>query len=188
MSRPEDQPSARPAARVIYRTRERVQEVRNRYHRERVFGGVSDATHRELATVALQYRDVLAEHSDEGVVKDKWEESGVDNLEALVGQTQTVEEVAPGRTSNTQTVTKPAVLTVPLVEIYHATKELDSLAKELGLAADVREKTPEDEGTLEDLYHLLGRRGQTDAQERLPFDPEADEDESEAVADGGEEA
>jgi hypothetical protein len=168
MSRADDQPSARPAARVIYRTRERVQEVRNRYHRERVHGGVTDPTHRELAIVALQYRDVLAEHSDEGVVRDKWEESGVDNLEALVGQTRTVDEVAAGRTSNTRSVSKPAVLTVPHSQIYHATKELDSLAKELGLAASVREQTPEEEATMNDLRGLLKARGQTEAIELLP--------------------
>jgi hypothetical protein len=189
MSRADDEAASTPAKRIIFRTRERVQEVRNHYHRERVNGGVSEETHRELATVALMYRDVLAEHADEAVVRDKWRESGVDNLEALVGQTRAVDEPAPGRTANTRTVSKPAVLTVPHGEIFMATKKLDTLAKELGFAASAREKTPEDEGTLEDLYHLLGQRGQTEAQERLPFEPEESESEGEekAIADGGEE-
>jgi hypothetical protein len=176
MSRSDSEAVATPAKRVIYRTRERVQEVRNRYHRERVNGGVTDATHRELATVALQFRDVLAEYADESVVRDKWDESGVDDLEALVGQTRTVDEVAPGRTSNTQTVTKPAVLAVPHVQIYHATKQLDSLAKELGFAASAREKTPEEEATMSDLRGLLKARGQTEAIDLLPGGDDSGDD------------
>jgi hypothetical protein len=178
VSRADDEAASTPAKRVIFRTRERVQEVRNHYHRERVNGGVSEETHRELATVALMYRDVLAEHADEAVVRDKWEESGVDSLEALVGETRTVDEPAPGRTSNTRRVSKPAVLTVPHGDIYRATKKLDSLAKGLGFSASTREKTPEEEATMSDLRGLLKARGQTEAIELLPGGDEEDVDDS----------
>lgn len=127
---------------IVVATRQKVQSVRNQFHRERVFGGVTDETHRELATVALQYRDVLAEFADEAAVRDRWEESGVDRLEDLVDETRTQHVEAPGRTSNTETVEKPAVLTVEPRAIYQATKELDTLAKQLGFTAETRDVTP----------------------------------------------
>lgn len=167
MSRADDQ-TASPAKRLIFATRERVQMVRNRYHAERVAGGVSDETHRELATVALQYRDVLSEHSENEIVAEKWEDSGVDGLETLVGQTRAVEIEAPGRTQNTQTVMRPAVLSVPAEDIYRATKQLDLLALELGFAASTREKTSHTTTDPDDLEALLTARGQTQALENLP--------------------
>ena len=130
------------AAEIVNSTKQHVQGVRNQFHRERVNGGVSEETHRELATAALQYRDVLAEYSDENAVRERWEESGVDDLERLVGETRTVEVDAPGRTSNTRTAERPAVLATSPVAIYHATKKLDRLAKELGFAAEVADVTP----------------------------------------------
>jgi hypothetical protein len=172
----DEETSRTPAQRIIFATRQRVQEVRNQYHRERVAGSVSEATHRELATVALQYRDVLAEHADERIVKDHWEESAVDELERLVGERRYVDVEAPGDTSNTRRVAQPAVLAVSHGAIYQATKRLDYLAKRLGFAASARQKTPRDEGDLSDLYHLLGRRGQTEAQARLPYDGDDEED------------
>lgn len=179
MSRTDDEQAAQPAKRVIFGTRERVQEVRNIYHRERVNGSVSPATHRELATAALQYRDVLAEHSEEGVVRDKWEESGVDGLETLVGETRVVEVEAPGRTANTRTERKPAVLTVPHYQIYQATKALDTLAKELGFAASAREKTASEEASMSDLRGLLKGRGQKEAMQFLPGGGEGGDDSEE---------
>lgn len=167
MSTDEDKAST-PAARLIFTTRERMQMIRNRFHAERVRGGVTDETHRDLATAALQYRDVLSEHAEESVVREQWEQSGVDGLERLVGETQQIGVEAPGRTSNTQTVTQPAVLAVPAEEIYLATKALDSLAKELGFAAATRERTPEDNGDEQDLARILGGRGQAPSLERLP--------------------
>lgn len=168
MARSDEDSTGGPARRIIFRTRENVQAVRNQYHRERVNGSVSDETHRELASAALMYRDVLAEHSSEGVVADKWEDSGVDGLEALVGQTATVEVKGSGRTSNTRQETRPAVLTVPHTQIYQATKALDTLAKELGFAASARSKTDHTETEADDLMGLLRARGQETAAQNLP--------------------
>lgn len=168
--------ASQPARRIIFRTRENVQAVRNQYHRERVNGSVSNETHRELAAAALMYRDVLAEHSSERVVADKWEDSGVDGLEALVGQMATIEVKGYGRTSNTRQETRPAVLTVPHTQIYQATKALDRLSKELGFAASAKEKTPSEEATMKDLKGLLKGRGQKEAIELLPGGDDGSDD------------
>jgi hypothetical protein len=175
-SHSDDGALSQPAGRIIYQTRQRVQEVRNQYHRERVFGSVSAETHRELATVALQYRDVLAEHAEEQVVREAWRESGVDRLEELVGETRPVEVAGAGDTRNTETVQRPAVLAVSHADIYQATKDLDRLAKELGFAASTRDKTPEEEATMSDLRGLLKARGQTEAMDLLPGGDEDDGD------------
>jgi hypothetical protein len=124
--------------RVVYDARETVQAARNEVWGELVgHGSVSPHARRQLATAAVQYWDVLKEYGDER--EDGWEEAGVDQLGELVGRTVEVAEPAPGDTSATETVKRPALLSVDPQQLIDVTKRLDELAKELGFAAAVAE-------------------------------------------------
>lgn len=153
--------------RVVYDARETVQAARNEVWGELVgHGSVSPHARRQLATAAVQYWDVLKEYGDER--EDGWEEAGVDQLGELVGQTVEVAEPADGDTSATETVERPALLSVDPQQLIDITKRLDELAKELGFAAATQDRTPSDEPELSDLRGLLKARGQTEALQNLP--------------------
>jgi hypothetical protein len=152
---------------VVYDARESVQAARNEVWGELVGrGSVSLHARRQLATAAVQYWDVLKEYGEDRTTE--WEESGVDEIGELVGKTVQVPEPAPGDTSATDMVERPALLSVDPQRLIGVTKRLDTLAKELGFAAGTRDKTPSDEPELSDLRGLLKARGQTEALTKLP--------------------
>jgi len=159
--------------RVVYDARETVQAARNEVWGELVGRGqVSLHARRQLATAAVQYWDVLKEYGEDR--STEWEESGVDQIGALVGETVEVPEPAPGDTNANDTVQRPALLSVDPEQLIDVTKELDTLAKELGFAAGTRDKTPSDEPELSDLRGLLKARGQTEALQNLPGSGDAE--------------
>lgn len=148
MAASDDGPSDAPARRLIFHTRERVQQVRNQYHEELVLGDVSQATHQRLAAIAVQYYDVLWEHHDEPQIKEEWDDVGIESIRELLGQSVHVQVDAPGDTSNTRAKTRPAVMTVPHQTLYEMTKDLDVVAKNLGFAARVGEVTADPDDAL----------------------------------------
>jgi hypothetical protein len=123
----------RPKA-VIYDARETVQAARNEVWDELIGSGqVSLYARRNLATATIQYWDVLREHRDDRTAS--WDDSGVDQLASLVGETRQVPVSTPGDTAAVSYQEQPALLSIDPSEIIHISKQLDDYAKELGFAA-----------------------------------------------------
>jgi hypothetical protein len=176
----DDEGSDPQPKRLIYDAREQVQAVRNEYWRQSVRGYVSTTMRRELATVAIQYYDVLSEHSEEKAINGQWDDS-VETLREALGSTVEVAVQAPGDTGAVTFEERPAITQLDPDRIVQVTKQLDRIAKELGFGAQVREPTHHDEATLEHLGELTKARGQETAMDHLGVDPEPalDEDSNE---------
>jgi hypothetical protein len=134
-----EQGDNRPKA-VIYDARETMQAARNEAWNELISGSrVRYQTRLQLASATIQYWDVLREHRDDRAAS--WDNSGVDKLASLVGETRRVPKPTPGDTDATSYEEQPALLSIDPSEIIHISKQLDDYAKELGFAA-----TPDDSG------------------------------------------
>lgn len=171
--------------RLIYEIREKVQVVRNQFWREAVQGYVTQSTKKELAITAVQYYDVLSEHSEEKAVKRDWKDAGVDWIREAIGATETVAVEAPGDTDAVEYEERPAVMQLDGLQIVRVTKDLDKLAKALGFGAQVRDPTHHDEATLEHLGEFTKARGQETAMDHLGVDIEIDEDQEGDEEQGG---
>jgi len=153
--------------------RERVQQARNRYHRGRVRGSVTESTHLALAEVVVQYYDVLWEHHDDDAVRGEFPE--LTDIKEALGETTKVPEEAPGDTDNKRLVEKPAALKINTERLIEASKQLDRTAKKLGFGAETVETTPHDKTRRKDLEALLRARGQDQALENLPGNTDSEE-------------
>ncbi|MWG35889.1 hypothetical protein [Halomarina oriensis] len=163
-SQHEESSDPRPK-RIIYEAREEVQRVRNQFWRESVhLGRPRPSTKRELATVAIQFYDVLSEHSDEKAVTDEWTEA-IDVLRESLDSTTTVAVEAPGDTTAMRHVERPAITQLSANTIVSVTKQLDRCAKALGFGAQIRDPTHHDEATLEHLEQFTMQRGQATAMD-----------------------
>jgi hypothetical protein len=163
----DDERSDSAPARLIYRMREHVQQVRNQFWREGINGQPSAATKRELATACIQYWDVLYEFRDESVLEEG-DFPDVEPVRSRVGQmTERLEQ--SGRRGGSQTVRQvPAVMELDGWYLVSLTKDLDDLANRLGFGASTREATPHDDISHDDLAALLEARDQDEALEKVP--------------------
>ena len=157
------------AKRIVDETQEEVQAVRNRVWSQHLRGGVGMAGRRRLAEVVVQYWDVLKKHRDEN--EDLWQECGLHQIRDLAFQTRSVPQQAAGHTSATQSVDVPALVALDISQLLKLTDRLDDFAKHLGFAPPTKDRTPHDDGTMDDLRYLLEARGQSEALERLPDQP-----------------
>lgn len=134
---------------------ERLYTARERYYRDMLDRGhVSEQTRRELIQAAMEYRSELVQYADESIVEEDWDESGIEWLADLLHETTTVPKEAPGRTSNPERTTRPAVMAVDPSYILEVTHELDHIAKKLGLGLNVTQSEPRTEITEEDMEKL----------------------------------
>lgn len=141
MAAENDQSRVSPAYRLIHHYRERAAAAVQRYDEAIVRGTVPQSVRRDLATAALDYFHILHEHRDEEALEEPWDERGIEFLEELQGETVTVEQSLPRANGATTYVERPAILAVDPRRLTRAILELNDIAKELGLSAEVREST-----------------------------------------------
>jgi len=139
MSSDQDQlPSEDGFTRLVREARQQMQNARNLYWREKNSGNgsVSWDVRELLARRAAQYYDILWEFKDnKQTVEQAWDASDVEVINRLSTETKSVEVEAPGDTSNTKEVQKPALAAISPQRLVELTKQLDTLANELGFAA-----------------------------------------------------
>jgi hypothetical protein len=125
---------------LVREARQQMQNARNIYWREKTSGdgSVSWGVRELLARRAVQYYDILWEYKTERQsVEQAWEESDIETIQELANESQAVEVAAPGRTSNTKEVRKPALAALAPEKLVELTKQLDQIANDLGFAAGV---------------------------------------------------
>lgn len=91
---------------------------------------ITDDLHRELAVSVMQYADVLPLDQAQDRV------DSIGELRDAIGSEQRVEVEAAGDTSNTETKLRPAVLSFAPDELVSISKQLDSVASDLGFGPD----------------------------------------------------
>ena len=160
--------------RMIYDTRRYVQQIRNRFWEEGVNGGFSPSTKRDLATVAIQYWDMLCELRDESVLDDG-DFPDITPIRSRIGRQTEVVTKSKRLGQSTTLKTVPAITELSDWYLVELTQELDDLAKKLGFAATTADRVPNDRASEDDLKGLLEARGQTEAVENLPSQQEGDD-------------
>jgi hypothetical protein len=161
--------------RIIREAKEEAFHARRQLRRDQPSPSVE--TKRNVAAALSDYRDALYDYRDEGVLETPWDERevNIDELDAYLSQTTTMEQSLNRRGGASEVKTVPLVAKVPAERLFRIGKELDSIAKELGFAASAKEQTPSDEASMSDLRGLLKARGQTEALENLPGGNEREE-------------
>jgi len=156
--------------RRFYEVQERAHAVLSEYRGMALDGGAPDSFKPVLARACLDFAAAIRKHRDETAIKDEWGdiEETLQPIRRAVGQEIAVEVEGPGRTAAPQTEYRPAIQQVPFDYLEETIERLDDLAKQLGLSESVRDETPDDEATIDDLRGLLKARGQTEAIENLP--------------------
>jgi hypothetical protein len=130
-----------------------MQAARQDYFRAKLSQNVTTPILHELASALLAYYDVLWEHKPKRQdVKQAWEESNVDEIRELADQERIVQEEAPGDTHNGTATTMPALMAADPEYLVALSKELDSLASDLGFTAGVEKDRPMGKVGDEDLW------------------------------------
>lgn len=182
MSREQDDQIPR---RRFYEVQERAHAVLSEYRGMALGGGAPESYKPVMGRACLDYVAALRKHRSEQAIKDEWAEieGALAPIREAVGRTIEVKVPAPGDTDAKVDADRPAIEQIPFEYLVRVIEELDDLAKNLGLSETVRDETPEDQADLSDLRHLLQARGQTDAVENLPGDPDDGEAPEPEVAD-----
>lgn len=153
--------------------------------RRKMLNGNVTIEDKQTAVAAIEdLRDHCAEHKDAGCLETDWDdrEPHPEKLQQYVGRTTTIERSLNRRGAPSENVTVPAIAMIDPQTIIAVGDTLDQIAKELGHSSSVREQTPHEEATREDLRGLLKARGQTEALKGLPGSDGADDDQQEADA------
>lgn len=141
-SKDETQSDAAPR-RLIYNVRERAIAAVDAYEDEKLgnSGAVSEQTRKSLVVAALSYRRCLNHHRGEKALDTPWEKRNIHWIEEMAGEY--VEAPASSNTANGNgsSGVKPALLEVDPERIKDVILELNEVAKELGFAASIAQKT-----------------------------------------------
>lgn len=128
---------------IVREARLQMQAARSSYYQAKLRGSITRTVRQELAQALLQYYDALWEHKTKRQgVKQAWDESDVDRIPELANETALIEQDTPGDSSNTTQVREQAILTVDPEVLVGLSKQLDSLASDLGFTAGVEEDRP----------------------------------------------
>lgn len=126
--------------RLVRQARLEMQAARQDYFRAKLSQDVSMPVRHQLASSLLAYYDTLWEHKPKRQdVEQAWEKSNVDRIRELANEQRVVEEQAPGDTSNGTARNMPALMAADPEFLVALSKELDSLASDLGFTAGVDE-------------------------------------------------
>jgi hypothetical protein len=112
---------------------ERLETVRRRVRREQRVATVSKAAHLNLAEAIVEYHDMLHKYRRTDAVADRFPE--IRDIRSRMGKTATIEQEAPGHTTNTQLVEQPALLELDTDRLLEAAFELEDVSLTLGFAA-----------------------------------------------------
>jgi len=123
--------------RLLYAMQERLESARQRVRQEQKTGSVSAGAHLDLAEVIVEYHDMVYPYRK----LDAVELPDISDIRSRMGQTATVYEEAPGRTSNKRPVERPALLGVSTSRLLEASGELSDLSFALGFAPEASPKT-----------------------------------------------
>jgi len=154
--------------RLIREVKEEAFHARRRLRRE--LPSPSVEAKRETAAALSDYRDVLWDYREEGVLEEAWDERpvNVDEVDRYLTEQTLVEKSMNRRGHAQNSEVAPLIDDIPAQNLFAIGKELDAIAKELGFAASTRDTTPDDDADMGDLRALLKARGQTEALENLP--------------------
>lgn len=123
---------------LVRHSRLQMQEARNFYYEAKLDQRVERGVRRTLASALIAYYDTLWEYKTKRQdVEQAWDESNVDQIQELKDQVREVQQPAPGDTDNGTTATVPALLAIDPEYLVALSKELDSLAADLGFTAGV---------------------------------------------------
>jgi hypothetical protein len=154
MAATDDDSGSNQFEKLIAATYRRVVAARQEYTQAQLRGDVTTNHVVDLAKATYEYHSILYEHHDEDVLDPEWEDRNLDWLNDYRGESVTVEQSAPGMTSNTVEKEIPAILTVNPERIVQLTRKLDTVRKELGFSAQVSESHPHVELTDELLEEV----------------------------------
>jgi hypothetical protein len=119
---------------LIYEKKARLQQIRDRFWEEGVEGQFNPQTKRYIATVALQFWDVLYEYRDESVLSED-DFPNIEPIRSRIGEQTEVLAPSNRRGGGSRLRTVPAVNELDDWFLIELTEELDDLAKKLGFAA-----------------------------------------------------
>jgi hypothetical protein len=120
--------------RLIYEKKAQLQQIRDRFWEEGVEGRFNPRTKRYIATVALQFWDVLYEYRDESVLSEG-DFPDISPVRERIGR-MTEQTTRSNRRTGELTVTQvPAIDELDDWYLIELTEQLDDLAKKLGFAA-----------------------------------------------------
>lgn len=131
MSSDSDDPQPK---RLLYDMQERLVTMRNRVRQQQRTGQVARDAHLGLAETLVEYHDMLYKYRHEDAVADRFPDIG--DIRERMGKKAYVMEEAPGDTSNTRPVERPALLELPTRRLLEAARELDDISLTLGFAPD----------------------------------------------------
>lgn len=129
----------RAPRRLIHRKKQELQAVRDRFWEEGVGGDFNPQTKRYIATVALQFWDVLYEFRDESVLSDG-DFPDMSPIRSRIGQHTKVPSSSQRRSSGQTLTSVPAIDELDGWYLIELTKELDAVANKLGFSAHVESK------------------------------------------------
>lgn len=139
----ESQQSSDGFRQLVRQSRLQMQRARNEFWGAKLQQSVGWDVRQKLAKAALQYYDTLWEYKEKKQgVSQAWEQSNVDRIRELADETATMPSPAPGDTTNGETIQRPAILAADPEYIVGLSKEMDSLAADLGFTAGVESDRP----------------------------------------------
>jgi len=131
-------------------------EAKDLYRRARNRGRGTDIGRRvrvELATALMNYYDAVWEYADEDQrVAQAWDEYNMSQIERLDAETVEVPTATAGDTRATELVEESKLVMTDPAQLVEWSKQLDYLAKKLGLGKDIDSNRPTGRIGSEDLY------------------------------------
>ncbi len=144
---------------------EEMHRRRAEYRRAKAVGTVTKQLQAGFQSAVVSVYDELLPHRDR--VQEKWESYELDRIHTLASAqitSQTVETTG-GRIKQT---TESRPYRIPCQKLLEWSHQFDEIARELGFASSVEDRTPANDPDKSDLRGLLRDRGQFEAAEQLP--------------------
>lgn len=138
MSDYEDTDGASGYQRLILDVKEEAFHARRRLRRE--LPSPSVEAKREAAAALSDYRDILWDYREEGVLETTWDDRrvNVDEIDRYLTERTVVETTMDRRGHAQDAEMAPLIDDVPAKNLFAIAKELDAIAKELGFAAPAK--------------------------------------------------
>lgn len=152
-------------------------QARREFQKAAANNAISSRHHEALRDAVIDYHDALKRYQHKSAVSDTWEDYSLGDVEKLISETTTIERDNPRvHGSRTESVEVPLLRQVDAQRLLQYLDGFDEVATGLGFAAEVREQTPHEIGTKEDIRWLLNTREQSKAVAELDG-PEQDAEE-----------
>lgn len=140
-SYPDDRNDDPQPKRLIYEKKEQLQQIRDRFWAEGVEGGLNPQTKRYIATVALQFWDVLYEYRNESILSEG-DFPDISPVRDRIGRQTEVVSTSKRLGQSTTLKRVPAVNELDDWYLIELTEKLDDLANKLGFSASATTSRP----------------------------------------------